>query len=143
VWVALAIVVGVALGQWFPGVPDTLSRYEYANVSVPVAILIWAMIFPMMVQIDFGSIVGVRREPKGLVVTTVVNWLIKPFTMFAIAWFFLLVVFSPFIEERSHASTWPARSSSARRRAPPWCSCGACSPGATPRTPSCRWRSTT
>ena len=98
-WVALAIVVGVALGQWFPGVPDTLSRYEYANVSVPVAILIWAMIFPMMVQIDFGSIVGVGREPRGLVVTTVVNWLIKPFTMFAIAWFFLLVVFSSFIEE--------------------------------------------
>jgi ACR3 family arsenite transporter len=98
-WVALAIVVGVTLGQVFPGVPDTLSRYEYANVSVPVAILIWAMIFPMMVQIDFGSIVGVRREPRGLVVTTVVNWLIKPFSMFAISWFFLLVVFSPFIEE--------------------------------------------
>jgi arsenite transporter len=98
-WVALAIVVGVAVGQWLPAVPDTLSRYEYANVSVPVAILIWAMIFPMMVQIDFGSIVGVRREPKGLIVTTVVNWLIKPFTMFAIAWFFLLVVFSPFIDE--------------------------------------------
>jgi arsenite transporter len=98
-WVAVAIVVGVALGQLLPGIPDTLSRYEYANVSVPVAILIWAMIFPMMVQIDFGSIVGVRREPRGLVVTTVVNWLIKPFTMFAISWFFLLVVFSPFIEE--------------------------------------------
>lgn len=98
-WVAIAIVVGVAIGQWFPAVPDTLSRYEYASVSVPVAILIWAMIFPMMVQIDFGSIVGVRREPKGLVVTTVVNWLIKPFTMFAISWFFLLVVFQRFIEE--------------------------------------------
>jgi ACR3 family arsenite transporter len=98
-WVALAIVVGVAVGQWLPAVPDTLSRYEYANVSVPVALLIWAMIFPMMVQIDFGSIVGVRREPKGLVVTTAVNWLIKPFSMFAIAWFFLLVVFSPFIDE--------------------------------------------
>ena len=99
VWVGIAIVVGVALGQWLPGIPDTLSRYEYANVSVPVAILIWAMIFPMMVQIDFGSIMGVRREPRGLAVTTTVNWLIKPFTMFAISWFFLLVVFSPFIEE--------------------------------------------
>ncbi|MGF1665105.1 MAG: ACR3 family arsenite efflux transporter [Acidimicrobiia bacterium] len=99
VWVALAILVGIALGQWLPGIPEALSRYEYASVSIPVAILIWAMIFPMMVQIDFGSIVGVRREPRGLVVTTVVNWLIKPFTMFAIAWFFLLVVFSPFIEE--------------------------------------------
>jgi arsenite transporter len=98
-WVALAIVVGVAVGQWLPGVPDTLSRYEYANVSLPVAVLIWAMILPMMVQVDLGSIVGIRREPRGLVVTTVVNWLIKPFSMFAIAWFFLLVVFSPFIEE--------------------------------------------
>jgi arsenite transporter len=98
-WVALAIVVGVALGQWLPGVPDTLSRYEYASVSVPVAVLIWAMIFPMMVQIDLGSIVGVRKEPRGLVVTTTVNWLIKPFSMFAIAWFFLIVVFSPWIEE--------------------------------------------
>jgi arsenite transporter len=91
--------VGVAVGQLFPEVPDTLSRYEYANVSLPVAVLIWAMIFPMMVQVDLGSILGIRREPKGLVVTTVVNWLIKPFSMFAIAWFFLIVVFSPFIEE--------------------------------------------
>ncbi|HVS17952.1 MAG TPA: ACR3 family arsenite efflux transporter [Planctomycetota bacterium] len=97
-WVAIAIVVGVAVGLWLPAVPDTLSRYEYANVSLPVAVLIWAMIFPMMVQIDLGSILNIRREPRGLVVTTVVNWLIKPFSMFAIAWFFLLVVFSPFIE---------------------------------------------
>jgi arsenite transporter len=98
-WVAVAMVTGVALGQWLPGIPDTLARYEYANVSAPVAVLIWAMIFPMMVQIDFGSIMGVRREPRGLVVTTTVNWLIKPFTMFAISWFFLLVVFSPLIDE--------------------------------------------
>ena len=98
-WVAIAIVVGIAVGQWFPAVPDTLSRYEYANVSLPVAVLIWAMIFPMMVQVDLGSILNIRREPRGLVVTTVVNWLIKPFSMFAIAWFFLIVVFSPFIEE--------------------------------------------
>ena len=98
-WVAAAIVVGVAIGRWIPAVPDTLARYEYASVSIPVAILIWAMIFPMMVQIDFGSIIGVRREPRGLVVTTVVNWLIKPFTMYAISWFFLIVVFSSLIEE--------------------------------------------
>ena len=99
VWVAIAIVIGVAVGQFLPAVPETLSRFEYANVSIPVAILIWAMIFPMMVQIDFGAIVGVRRQPKGLVVTTTVNWLIKPFSMFAIAWFFLIVVFEPFIPE--------------------------------------------
>ncbi|MBE0487176.1 ACR3 family arsenite efflux transporter [Marinobacter sp.] len=97
VWVALAIVAGVALGQLAPSVPETLSRFEYAQVSIPIAILIWAMIFPMMAQIDFSAIVGVRKEPKGLAITTTVNWLIKPFTMFAIAWFFLMVVFEPFI----------------------------------------------
>lgn len=99
-WVAVAIVVGVALGQWFPQIPETLSRYEYASVSIPVAILIWAMIFPMMVQVDLGAVLGVRREPRGLIVTTVVNWLIKPFTMFAIAWVFFMVIFAPFIEEQ-------------------------------------------
>jgi arsenite transporter len=98
-WVALAILVGVALGQLAPAVPETLARFEYAQVSLPVALLIWAMIFPMMAQIDFGAIVGVRREPRGLLVTTGVNWLIKPFSMFAIAAFFLLVVFSPWIPE--------------------------------------------
>lgn len=99
VWVALAIGAGVALGQIVPAVPETLARAEVANVSIPVAILIWAMILPMMVQVDVSAVVGVRREPTGLLVTTAVNWLIKPFTMFAVAWFFLLVVFAPFIEE--------------------------------------------
>ncbi len=96
---AAGIVAGVALGQVFPGVPETLSRFEYASVSIPVAVLIWAMIFPMMLQIDFGAVMAVRREPTGLVVTSGVNWLLKPFSMFAISWFFLLVVFAPFIDE--------------------------------------------
>ncbi|RLK48853.1 ACR3 family arsenite transporter [Alkalispirillum mobile] len=99
IWVALGMIAGVLLGQFLPVVPDTLAQFEYAQVSIPVAILIWAMIYPMMVQIDFTSIMGVRRQPKGLVITTTVNWLIKPFTMFAIAWFFLMVVFQPFIPE--------------------------------------------
>lgn len=97
VWVALAIIIGVALGQFAPAVPEALSRFEYAQVSIPIAILIWAMIFPMMAQIDFSAIVNVRKEPKGLAITTAVNWLIKPFTMFAIAWFFFMVVFEPLI----------------------------------------------
>lgn len=96
-WVALAILTGVLLGQFAPAVPETLSRFEYARVSIPVAVLIWAMIFPMMVQVDFTSILGVRRQPKGLAITTAVNWLIKPFSMFAIAWFFFTVVFAPLI----------------------------------------------
>lgn len=96
-WVALAIVAGIALGELAPVVPQTLSRFEYAQVSIPVAVLIWAMIFPMMVQIDFSAILGVRRQPKGLIITTVVNWLIKPFSMFAIAYLFLIVLFEPLI----------------------------------------------
>jgi arsenite transporter len=99
VWVALCIVAGVALGQLLPAVPEALSKMEYAQVSLPVAVLIWAMIFPMMVQIDFAAILGVRRQPKGLIITTSVNWLIKPFTMFAISWFFLIVLFRPLIPE--------------------------------------------
>jgi arsenite transporter len=96
-WVVLCIVAGVALGQLAPAIPQALAKLEYAQVSLPVAVLIWAMIFPMMVQIDFAAIVGVRRHPKGLIITTTVNWLIKPFTMFVIAWFFLMVAFKPLI----------------------------------------------
>jgi arsenite transporter len=98
-WVGLAIVAGVTSGQALPAIPETLARLEVAQVSLPVAVLIWAMIFPMMVQIDFGAIVGVRREPKGLIVTTGVNWLVKPFTMFGIAYLFLIVLFAPWIPE--------------------------------------------
>lgn len=99
VWVVLCIIIGVALGQLLPVVPDTLSRYEYAQVSIPVAILIWLMIYPMMAQIDFSSIVNAGRKPKGLVVTLVINWLIKPFTMFFFAWLFFRYLFAPFIPE--------------------------------------------
>lgn len=99
VWVSLAIIVGIIVGQVAPGVPETLAEYEYSSVSIPVALLVWVMIFPMMVQIDFGSIINVRREPLGLFITTAVNWLIKPFSMFAISWFFLIVVFAPLIDE--------------------------------------------
>lgn len=98
-WVAAAIVAGIALGQWAPAIPEALSRFEYAQVSIPIAILIWAMIFPMMAQIDFSAIAGVRRQPKGLAITTTVNWLIKPFTMFALAWLFFMVIFKHLIPD--------------------------------------------
>ncbi len=97
VWVALCIVVGVTLGQVFPGFPRMLSKLEYAHVSIPVAILIWLMIYPMMLKIDFSSIRRAVRAPRGLVVTCVTNWAIKPFTMYAIAAFFLGFVFRTFI----------------------------------------------
>jgi len=98
-WVTLCIIAGIAIGKWLPMVPDTLGQLEYANVSIPIALLIWIMIFPMMLKIDFGSIVNAFKNPKGLTVTLVVNWLIKPFTMFGIAWLFFFVVFKTLIPE--------------------------------------------
>lgn len=96
-WVALCIIAGIALGKLLPIIPETLGKLEYANVSIPIAILIWIMIFPMMLKIDFGSIVNALKIPRGLTVTLVVNWLIKPFSMFGIAWVFFYVVFKSFI----------------------------------------------
>ena len=98
-WVALCIVIGVVIGQLLPAIPQTLSKFEYAQVSIPVAILIWLMIYPMMLKIDFSSIVEATKKPKGLTVTCVTNWLIKPFTMYLIAAFFFKIVFKAFIPE--------------------------------------------
>jgi len=98
-WVLAGIVVGVGIGQFLPSVPATLQRFTYAEISIPIAVLIWLMIFPMMLQIDFGSVLRVRRQSQGLTITLVVNWLIKPFSMLFFAWFFLRVVFAPFIPE--------------------------------------------
>ena len=97
VWVILCIVAGVAVGKFLPAIPDTLSKFEYANVSIPVAVLIWLMIYPMMLKVDFTSIVNVTKKPKGLTVTTVTNWLIKPFTMYGIAFLFFKIIFESFI----------------------------------------------
>jgi len=96
-WVALCIGAGVAIGYFLPGVPAFLGQFEYAHVSIPVAILIWLMIYPMMLKVDFTSIRNAGKKPKGLVITLVVNWLIKPFTMYLLAAFFLKVVFKAFI----------------------------------------------
>ena len=96
-WVALCMVAGVLIGQFLPGIPAFLGRFEYANVSIPIAILIWLMIYPMMLKVDFKSIKDVGKNPKGLFVTWVTNWVIKPFTMFGIAWFFFYVVFKALI----------------------------------------------
>ncbi|HSK68870.1 MAG TPA: ACR3 family arsenite efflux transporter [Candidatus Limnocylindria bacterium] len=96
-WVLLCMGLGILIGQYLPGVPAFLGRFEYANVSIPIAILIWLMIYPMMLKVDFQSIRNVGRNPKGLYVTWATNWLIKPFTMFGIAWFFFYVVFRALI----------------------------------------------
>ncbi|MFA9423056.1 MAG: ACR3 family arsenite efflux transporter, partial [Sedimentibacter sp.] len=97
IWVMLCIVFGVLIGKFMPIIPQTLSRFEYANVSIPIAILIWLMIYPMMLKIDFSSIVQATRKPKGLTITCVTNWLIKPFTMYLIAAFFFKFVFKGLI----------------------------------------------
>lgn len=97
VWVLLCMAAGVLIGVYLPQVPKFLSQFEYANVSIPVAVLIWLMIYPMMLKVDFHSIKKVGQNPRGLVVTWVTNWLIKPFTMYAIAIFFFYVVYQTFI----------------------------------------------
>ena len=91
------MVVGVLIGKYLPSIPEFLGRYEYANVSIPIAILIWLMIYPMMLKVDFQSIKNVGKNPKGLYITWVTNWLIKPFTMFGIAWLFFFVIFKNLI----------------------------------------------
>ena len=96
-WVAACIVVGIVIGKFLPVIPQALGKLEYANVSLPIAVLIWLMIYPMMLKIDFQSVKNVGKNPKGLVVTCVTNWLIKPFTMFGIAWLFFSVVFDHFV----------------------------------------------
>lgn len=96
-WVAAAIVVGITLGTVAPWLFSLLASLEYANVNLVVAVLIWAMVYPMMVNVDFGSLRHVGARPKGLIITLVVNWLIKPFTMAALAVFFFEWVFAGFI----------------------------------------------
>ncbi|MDD5018565.1 MAG: ACR3 family arsenite efflux transporter [Eubacteriales bacterium] len=92
-WVILCMATGVAIGLWLPVIRDFLGQFEYYNVSIPVAVLIWLMIYPMMLKVDFASIRNVGRNPKGLVVTWVTNWLVKPFTMFGLAYLFFFVIF--------------------------------------------------
>lgn len=97
IWVALCMVAGVLIGVYLPEIPEFLNKFEYYNVSIPVAILIWLMIYPMMLKVDFYSIKKVGENPRGLVVTWVTNWLIKPFTMYGLAYFFFFIVFKNFI----------------------------------------------
>lgn len=97
VWVALCIAAGVALGFALPGLFGALAAVEVANVNLIVAVLIWAMVYPMMVSVDFASLGHIADKPKGLVVTVVVNWLVKPFSMAALGVLFFEVVFADFI----------------------------------------------
>jgi ACR3 family arsenite transporter len=101
VWVALGIIAGVVLGLWLPGVFQWLAGFELAHVNLVVAVFIWVMIYPMMIQIDFASVKDVRCRPRGLLLTLVINWLVKPFTMAALAVLFFEVVFARWVDPQS------------------------------------------
>ena len=96
-WVLLCMVIGVLIGHLLPIIPNTLDQWKIYGISIPIAILIWVMIYPMMMKVDFQSIKQVGKNPKGLFITWITNWLIKPFTMYGIAYLFLFVIFKAFI----------------------------------------------
>lgn len=97
VWVIVCMLIGIMLGHFLPGMKEALNHLEYVGISIPMAVLIWIMIYPMMMKVDFKSIKNIGKNPKGLFVTWIVNWLIKPFTMYGIASFFFFVVFKTWI----------------------------------------------
>ncbi len=97
VWVLLCMAAGMLIGKFLPGVADHLESYQVLNTNIPIAVLTWVMIFPMMMKIDFKSILNVRKTYQGIVISSITSWLIKPFLMFGLATFFFYVVFSNFI----------------------------------------------
>ena len=97
VWVFLCIVIGIALGQWLPELFQAVGRMEVANVNLPVGVLIWVMIIPMLVKVDFGALHEVRQHVKGIGVTLFVNWLVKPFSMAFLGWLFIRHLFAPLL----------------------------------------------
>jgi ACR3 family arsenite transporter len=99
-WVALCMLVGIGLGKLLPGLTDALRRIEFgggSQINVPIAVLIWLMIYPMMLKVDFASVLGVGKRPKGLLITCFVNWLVKPFSMALISYVFFKHLFLPWI----------------------------------------------
>lgn len=97
IWVLICMAAGILISKFLPGIPEFLSRFEYAQISIPIAILIWVMIYPMMMKVDFQSIKNVRNNPQGLLISSGTSWLIKPFLMFGLASFFFYIVFKAFI----------------------------------------------
>ncbi|MGV2872238.1 ACR3 family arsenite efflux transporter [Colwellia sp. E150_009] len=101
VWVGISIVLGVVLGLWQPDAFQGIAKFEIAHVNIAVAVFIWVMIYPMMVQIDFSAVKNVGKNPRGLVLTIVINWLIKPFTMAALGWLFFNILFADLVDSAS------------------------------------------
>ena len=101
VWVGLCIIAGLILGNIVPDLFQLIASMEVAHVNIPVALFIWVMIYPMMVQVDFSSIKDVGKKPKGLALTLVINWLIKPFSMAALGWLFFRVLFADWVDPQT------------------------------------------
>ena len=101
VWVGLAILAGILAGSVAPSYFSLIAQFEYAQVNLVIAVLIWLMIYPMMVQIDFSAIKDVGKKPKGLILTLIVNWLIKPFTMAFLGWLFFKVLFADWVDPQT------------------------------------------
>lgn len=93
IWVLLCMLVGILIGKFLPIIPDILSMLEIAGISLPIVVLIWIMIYPMMLKVDFQSVKQIGRQPAGLFLTWIVNWLVKPFSMYVISYIFLFVIF--------------------------------------------------
>ncbi len=100
-WVGLCIVVGVVLGNFFQPAFELIASWEYAHVNLLIAVLIWLMIYPMMIQVDFDAIKDVGKKPKGLILTLAINWAIKPFTMAAIGWLFFRYLFADWVDPQT------------------------------------------
>lgn len=97
IWVLLCMTLGIAIGKYLPIIPRTLERFTYAEISIPIAVLIWLMIYPMMLKVDLKSVLNIRNNPKGLIISWVTSWMIKPFLMFGLAMFFFNVAFRAYI----------------------------------------------
>ena len=138
VWVALSIVSGITIGRLLPIVPTVLKQAEVAHVSIPVAILIWLMIYPMMLRVDLSSLKNVGKRPKGLILTLAVNWAIKPFAMAGIVLCSSSCSFEGSFHNRSRPSTTPEPSCSEWLCARRWCSCGVTSLEGTQPTRWCK-----
>lgn len=106
VWAFLCMAIGIIIGKFLPMIPEYLNQLNIAGISIPIAVLIWIMIYPMMMKVDFKSVKQVGKNPKGLLVTWVVNWLIKPFTMYGIAYVFLFLVFKCGLLRNLLQNTW-------------------------------------
>ncbi|CAH0990880.1 Arsenical-resistance protein Acr3 [Sinobacterium norvegicum] len=100
-WVALSIALGIILGLLFPGAFQSIASLEYAHVNLVIAVLIWLMIYPMMIQVDFSALKDVTRNPRGIILTVVINWLLKPFTMALLGWLFFKLIFAPWLDPQT------------------------------------------